>query len=58
MQGHMRQRSNGAWELIVDIGRDPLTGKRRQRSRTFRGTKRNAQRVWVWGPNIRSWALI
>jgi hypothetical protein len=33
------------WELIVDIGRDPLTGKRRQRSRTFRGTKRNAHRA-------------
>lgn len=44
MRGHMRQRSKGTWELIVDIGRDPISGKRRQRSRSFRGTKRDAQR--------------
>ncbi len=41
----MRERSRGVWELIVDIGRDPLTGKRRQRSKTFRGTKREAERA-------------
>ncbi len=44
MQGHMRARKPGTWELIVDIGRDPLTNRRRQRSRTFHGTKREAQR--------------
>ena len=44
MQGHLREQRPGTWELIVDIGRDPLTSRRRQRSRTFRGTKRDAQR--------------
>jgi hypothetical protein len=33
----MPERSPGVWELIVEAGRDPLTGKRRQVSRTFRG---------------------
>lgn len=44
MEGHLRQRNRGHWELIVDIGRDPLSGRRRQRSRTVHGTKREAQR--------------
>ena len=34
----MRERSPGAWELIVEAGRDPVTGKRRQASRIFNGT--------------------
>ncbi|MDQ6696313.1 MAG: hypothetical protein M3Z46_02505, partial [Actinomycetota bacterium] len=33
----MRERSPGVWELIVESGRDPVTGKRRQVSRVFRG---------------------
>jgi integrase len=45
VRGHLRERSPGVWELIVDAGRDPLTGRRRQRSRTVRGTKRTAQRA-------------
>jgi integrase len=40
----LRQRSPGVWEAIVSVGRDPLTGKWRYRSRTIRGTKREAQR--------------
>jgi integrase len=44
VEGHLRQRNRGHWELIVDIGRDPLSGRRRQRSRTVHGTKREAQR--------------
>ncbi|NNC79856.1 MAG: site-specific integrase [Acidimicrobiales bacterium] len=44
MRGHMRQRSKGVWEIIIDVGTDPLTGRRRQRSRSFHGTKREAQR--------------
>lgn len=38
----MRERSPGTWELIVESGRDPVTGKRRQVSRIFRGTMRDA----------------
>lgn len=33
----MRERSPGVWELIVEAGRDPVSGKRRQLSRVFKG---------------------
>jgi integrase len=38
----MRERVPGVWELRVSIPRDPMTGKPRQISRTFRGGKRAA----------------
>ncbi len=44
MRGHLRQRQRGVWELVVDLGRDPLTHRRRQLSRSLRGTKREAER--------------
>jgi len=39
----MRERTPGVWELRVSLGNDPVTGKLRQRSVTFRGKKRAAQ---------------
>jgi integrase len=41
----MRERSPGVWELIVEAGRDPVTGRRRQVSRTFRGNLREAKKA-------------
>ncbi len=41
----MRERSPGAWELIVEAGRDPVTGKRRQASRIFNGTLTEAKKA-------------
>lgn len=41
----MRERSPGVWELIVEAGRDPLTGRRRQVSRVFRGNLREAKKA-------------
>lgn len=41
----MRERSPGVWELIVEAGRDPVTGKRRQVSRIFRGNLRDAKKA-------------
>lgn len=41
----MRERSPGAWELIVEAGHDPVTGKRRQASRIFRGTLSEAKKA-------------
>ena len=41
----IRQRSPGVWEVRVFLGRDPLTGRERQRSRVVRGGKRDAQAV-------------
>jgi integrase len=45
MRGHIRQRSKGSWTIIVDAGRDPATGKRKQRWCTIRGAKRDAERT-------------
>ena len=41
----MREREPGVWELVVEAGRDPVTGKRKQVSRTFRGTLRDAKKA-------------
>jgi integrase len=44
MAGSMYRRPSGLWVLRVYAGRDPLTGKKVWRSRTVRGTKREAER--------------
>ena len=43
MKGYMRQRSKGKWEITIDTGRDPSTGKRLRHFETVNGTKRNAE---------------
>ena len=40
----MRERAPDVWELVVQAGRDPVTGKLRQVSRTFRGNLREDRR--------------
>lgn len=44
MAGSMRERPGGSgrWELRVELAADPATGKRRQLSRVFRGSARQA----------------
>lgn len=44
MDGSKREKvkGSGVWELRVYVGRDPLTGKPRYVSETFRGTERQA----------------
>jgi integrase len=44
MQGSLRQRSTGSWELRVFIGRDPATGRRIDRSVTVHGNRADADR--------------
>ena len=44
MRGSIKQRSKGSWTIILDVGRDPATGKRRQKWETIRGTKREAEK--------------
>ena len=44
MRGSIRAKKPGSWELVFDAGRDPLTGRRQQRSQMFHGTKRDAER--------------
>lgn len=45
MAGSMYQSPNGTWVLRVHTGRDPLTGKKQYRARSFRGTQRDAGRA-------------
>ncbi len=42
MRGTKDERSPGVWRLRVFIGRDPVTGNPKQVTRTFRGTKKQA----------------
>ena len=34
-----------SWQLVLSLGYDPLTGKRRQKCRSFRGTKTEARKA-------------
>ena len=43
MTGHVRRRGERSWELKFDTGTDPLTGQRRIRYASFKGTKRAAE---------------
>ena len=47
MTGHLRRRGERSWELKFDAERDPITGKRRTRYTSFKGTKREAEIEWV-----------
>jgi integrase len=42
MRGHIRERSPGHFAIVLDH-RDPVTGERRRRWHSFRGSKREAQ---------------
>jgi integrase len=44
MRGHIRQRSNGSWEIRYDYGTDPATGKRRIATATVRGDRKAAEK--------------
>jgi integrase len=45
MKGHIYQRAKGSWTIVYDLPVDVVTGRRRQKSQTVRGTKRDAERV-------------
>ncbi len=47
MPGSIRKRYGGSWTVIVDLGTDPGTGKRRQLWRSVKGTKREAEALLV-----------
>jgi Arm DNA-binding domain len=42
MRGHIRERSPGCWAIVLDHY-DPMTGQRKRRWHSFKGTKREAQ---------------
>ena len=44
MKGSIRQRSKGSWEICIDTGTDPATGKRMRHFESIQGPKKDAQR--------------
>ena len=44
MRGHIRKRDDRSWAVVVDVGHDSHTGKRRQKWVSVKGTKRAAER--------------
>ncbi len=47
MPGHIRKRGKDSWTVVIDLGRDPTTGKRKQLWRSVKGTKREAEALLV-----------
>lgn len=45
MKGHIRKRAEGSWTIVIYLGRDPATGKKKYRWHTVNGTKREAEKV-------------
>ena len=43
MRGTIKQRAKGSWTIILDVGRHPVTGKRKQKWVAITGTKAKAQ---------------
>ncbi len=44
MRGHIRKRSKDSYSIIIDLGNDPLTGKRKQKWFTVQGNKKQAEK--------------
>ncbi len=44
-RGSMVERSPRRWQITVELGRDPMTGRRRRRRATVHGSRRDAQRA-------------
>lgn len=47
MPGSITKRTKNSWSVVLDLGRDPLTGRRRQLRRAIKGTKRDAEALLV-----------
>ena len=45
MTGYIERRSKDSWRVVMEMAPDPITGRRRRRKVTVRGTKRDAQRA-------------
>jgi len=44
MRGHLVKRSKDSWTIVLSVGRDPATGKRKQQWIAVKGTKKDAER--------------
>ena len=45
MQGYIRKRGEDSWQVCINLGRDPLTRRRKQRFESVKGTKKDADAV-------------
>jgi len=43
-RGHIRQRGENSWSVVITMPPDPATGKRRQKWHTVHGERRDAER--------------
>ncbi len=53
MTGYIERRGKGSWRVVVELAPDPLTGRRRRRKVTVRGTKRDAERALAEAVSLR-----
>jgi integrase len=44
MTGSLKKRSDNSWTIVLYLGRDSATGKKKQSWRTVHGSKKDAQR--------------
>ncbi|MGD0354508.1 MAG: site-specific integrase [Dehalococcoidia bacterium] len=44
MRGHIKSRYKGSQTIVLDLGRDPLTGKRKQKWISIKGTRKDAEK--------------
>ena len=44
MRGHIKSRYKGTYSIVLNLGRDPSTGKRKQQWISVKGTKKEAER--------------
>ncbi len=45
MRGHIKKRAKGSWTVYLYAGFDPETGRKKYRTQTVRGTKKQAEAV-------------
>ena len=44
MRGHITKRSKDSYSIVLDVGTDPITGKRKQQRVSVKGTRKNAEK--------------
>ena len=44
MRGHITKRGHDSYTIVINLGRDPATGKRKQQWVSVKGTKRDAEK--------------
>lgn len=43
--GHLEKRYNSSWTIVIELGRDPVTGKRKRITKSVKRTKKKAQKI-------------